>query len=1326
MSFLPGVKQKPPKEFYATSKMLILHQTGSLKIGEVIRYTVTYTPSADPILPSPPHLYLKIKNTSAIALRAAFVHGPYTLYVSACPKGFRTDEKWVGRREWGVPEFEPMLKAGASWSARLNVPECVRGDAGRGEMPGDREGLNGHMDETEGEPKSVSWVIEVSSQVIFSTSASVNYEVLVGRDEKSLNMGIGGGMGALSVKPNPVPPGTVKDHTSPKKAEGGHQRLHMKGVYSRAVKLKVEDTAALWNCPKLPEWEDEGLYRPKTKEGKVEIRSSFEDRKQAEEELKAARAKRKQKKVHLVVVTHGLHSNLGADMLYLKESIDEATIKAKADAKKRRAARREEEKKKAAAAGVSTPEHHAAERSNPDGTTKLPGQQVEEGLDESEDEEEVIVRGFSGNAVRTEKGIKYLGKRLAKYVLAMTYPDQPFRPVTRSASDIVKSAVKGNSTKVDSDLGEQVHSHSSIREEPENSDKEKLAYKITSISFIAHSLGGLTQTYAVAYIQKHSPDFFDKIKGVNFITLATPFLGLSNENPLYVKFALDFGLVGRTGQDLGLTWRAPNIAKSGWGALVSGIGEGAKHKAEKPRDPGSKPLLRILPTGPAHVALKKFRNRTVYSNVVNDGIVPLRTSCLLFLDWQGLGRVEKARRENGLVGTMAGWGWAELTGQNSSAAARRKWMEEMEQQQEAEADATPSSDSNGDENGDGTNTPTRQGRGDVVPQPDPDAVDSDVVSLKRLNAPETARARGQAPKKTARIDDTSDAPPTANTKGPLDTIMEFFTPRPRVTSSSRQKIFQRSQTMNFDDSTTPIASESTQQSESTNGSGKTKVSGTPLAQEASAPPKTSFFEAAGDLLAPPLPPLSFLVDPESRPRTIFHDRVYHPEDIPSPPRRKGTPTLLRRRTDTNMSQTSEASTNSGMSADTMRGSSGTSDDTSGLKVEEKIARAYHRDLSWRKVLVRLQPDAHNNIIVRRKFANAYGWPVVKHLCDTHFSDAEVSRYKDEQQTSKERAKAAGEPPTGTGREVDRGDVDRRAGQGDEPSAAQFLNPSYRRQTSNAEHFRGLTPTPTPLSPPNAGLGLPVDLKKPPPAPENTSRTTRTEKTEDSAQWSDADFGDSDNESEFDVNTGSPKPLPPLSMSSSTEDMRKKQEEQKSMGSSAGGWNWTEAIVGKAATTHRPRSSGRGFGSWNRGGGSFGSVGSGRGALERVRADGHSRRDSREFTLHAPSLSLEDDEEYGAGDITPTQSNIEAPEPRKLVGDEVHRAVEEGLLVTSPGEVDGSLGLGIHPPQDDGHGVAERVARLSIGGGGGGSDGKDTEPHREELKRTETFGIGKAL
>ena len=56
--------------------MLLVYQIGSVKIGEVVRYTITYTPSQDRILPTPEHLHLRIRNTTPIPLRAAFVHGP--------------------------------------------------------------------------------------------------------------------------------------------------------------------------------------------------------------------------------------------------------------------------------------------------------------------------------------------------------------------------------------------------------------------------------------------------------------------------------------------------------------------------------------------------------------------------------------------------------------------------------------------------------------------------------------------------------------------------------------------------------------------------------------------------------------------------------------------------------------------------------------------------------------------------------------------------------------------------------------------------------------------------------------------------------------------------------------------------------------------------------------------------------------------------------------------------------------------------------------------------------------------------------------------------
>ncbi|GME63966.1 uncharacterized protein LTHEOB_5357 [Neofusicoccum parvum] len=710
--------------------MLLVHQAGSVKVGEVVRYTLTYTPANDRILPSPAQLHLKIKNSSAIPLRAAYLHGPYTLHVAAYPSSFNPNRKVENPKKEGVPDFEPNLKAGGSWATRLLVPEEIRESGGKTSV----------KRTADGEPKSVTWIIEIHSQILFSNSASVSFELLVGRDERSLDYGFaavaGHGQGT---------PGQVEDHQQGKSRHEGRHPAQPKGVYSRAIRLVVDDTTSLWNKPALPEWDE--ADKPRTSRDGYEAHP------------KDANKVKRQKNIHVVIVTHGLHSNLGADMLYVKESIDAAAKQAREEAVKRRRAARRGESSEA----TVTPESQANGGNLKDSSTApLSGGQEDlygdDAEDDDPDDEEVIVRGFGGNAVRTERGIQYLGKRLAKYVLGLTYPDQPYLPIKKSMKNKMSNTF--SSGKAPADEGIPAHSGSSVHHQRHPSKHEERAYKFTSISFVGHSLGGLVQTYAIAYIHKHSPEFFHKIKPVNFICMSSPMLGLSNENPMYVKFALDFGLVGRTGQDLGLTWRPPTIARGSWAAMVSGFG--TAQKEQKAEDPGAKPLLRILPTGPAHQVLRMFRNRTVYSNVVNDGVVPLRTSCLLFLDWKGLGRVEKARRENGLVGTLASWGFAELTGQNSS---------------------------------------------------------------------------------------------------------------------------------------------------------------------------------------------------------------------PNPSR-------------------------------------------SGMRVEEKIARSYHKDLSWRKVLVRLEPDAHNNIVVRRMFANAYGWPVVKHLCDTHFADTYAARTRDEREPAVDRAAHASAANTSAGEEVE--------------------------------------------------------------------------------------------------------------------------------------------------------------------------------------------------------------------------------------------------------------------------------------------------------------------
>ncbi|KFZ06577.1 hypothetical protein V502_09900, partial [Pseudogymnoascus sp. VKM F-4520 (FW-2644)] len=156
-----------------------------------------------------------------------------------------------------------------------------------------------------------------------------------------------------------------------------------------------------------------------------------------------------------------------------------------------------------------------------------------------------------------------------------------------------------------------------------------------------------------------------------------------------------------------------------------------------------------------------------------------------------------------------------------------------------------------------------------------------------------------------------------------------------------------------------------------------------------------------------------------------------------------------------------------------------------MKVEEKIARAYHRDLSWRKVLVRLEPDAHNNIIVRRKFANAYGWPVVQHLVDTHFAGGGAALTPDDEEGNEDRATRKSQ------------------GGAEGPAPHQFLDQALRREREeevreSADHLSSLSD----------GVST------------HTHTTQRMRKPvlerTDSEVWSERDFMDSDGDSDGEV------------------------------------------------------------------------------------------------------------------------------------------------------------------------------------------------------------------
>ncbi|KAL4936993.1 hypothetical protein BDV06DRAFT_82679 [Aspergillus oleicola] len=867
-------------------EMTLIRQAGSVRVGEIIRYTLTYNPTADEVQPPPAALHVKVRNTSAIPLRAAYLHGPYTLYASCYPKSFNPNSATTYAESGSVPQFEPYLKAGGVWYARIPI--------------------SWHSRPSKNTAQYNTWIIEIISQVVFSSTASVNFEVLVNRDESSLEF--------LSTAQT-LPPSAAKLRDHWPSGSEGRQLLATKGIYSNSITLLIDDTASLWNTPHLPvsqhnhEASNVGSLTTESTAKAAGVTPKLQKPNIGESQGDC------RKKIHLVVVTHGLHSNLGADMLYLKESIDAAAFQNGKPCRKERSSSAESDYCQfRSSSHISRDDHD----------------------NQDEDDEQVIVRGFPGNAARTERGIQYLGKRLAKYVLLMTYPDQPHLPHRKpKAKNYFDNFVPWGPSEAKDLKSECSHKNAG---QSQHGTEECHPYRIARISFIGHSLGGLVQTYAIAYIQKHSPEFFDKIEPVNFVALATPFLGLSNENPLYVRFALDFGLVGRTGQDLGLSWTAPRV-RSGWETLIGGKGDSSKSQGDA--EARAKPLLRILPSGPAHEVLAKFERRTIYSNLVNDGIVPLRTSCLLFLDWKGLQRVEKARRESGIVGTMAEWGWAELTGANSKLPRLPGPASDP-----TEVTGTPQSILETVE----TTITKRSGEAALTQTLPPSP------ALPCSNAIEPAIWAKP-------LDQTGDAVLNTELKGsspqslssPLSGLLSIF--KANESGKKQAKILRRSQTI-----AAKVDSDLAQQDGPSNDH-------TSHDTGFNAPPRTTVFESAGDILMPPLPTIDYIVDPSSRPQTIFHDRIYHSEDIPPPKVKLQSSTL-------GSAQDGTASANNVELEDPAS--------EAGLKVEEKIARAYHRGISWRKVLVRLEPDAHNNIIVRRMFANAYGWPVVQHLVDTHF------------------------------------------------------------------------------------------------------------------------------------------------------------------------------------------------------------------------------------------------------------------------------------------------------------------------------------------------------
>lgn len=603
----------------------------SVKVGQLERYVITYTPAEQEISKlSLNSLWLKVRNIESLPMRAAFLMGPYILYVDVRTEDYHHSKSTFVTAD--QPKYEPNLSPGQSFNAELSLHNIK---------------------------KQYVWIVDVVSQILFNASTDVGFEILIGRNLQSLSL-----------------------------------KFDKLGSFNNQLTVNRKDTLDLWNLP-----------TPVPKNN-----------------------------THLVILTHGLHGNVGADMYYIKEQLDKSSEKSG---------------------------------------------------------DNLLVKGFPGNACKTEKGVKYLGSRVAEYVVNELYNEN-----------------------------------------------------ITKISFIGHSLGGLVQTFAIAYIEVNFPWFFERVKPVNFITLASPLLGIVTDNPAYVKAALNVGIVGKTGQDLGLQ-----------------VTE------------GKEPLLKLLPTGPTHKILKRFQNRTAYANSINDGIVPLYTSALLYLDWKGLTKVANAQRTK-----------KRSTGDSSTS----------DQTGKIRHDATPH---------------------EKVEQ----AVEDDDDMITKA---------------------------TKSFMNPFQKAMGLLAPNVQGQYNKSQKLEQDPQSVENDED--------------------------PAKQDEEAKrsfPKTSMIESAASVLLPPLPPMKYIIDPNSRPNVIIHDRIYTEADIPPKVKKKRT---FIQNLDVN---------------------------TKFEDLEEDIARQWHNGMSWRKVLVHLQPDAHNNILVRRRFANAYGWNVIDHLVENHFSEPVLATARESGESS---------------------------------------------------------------------------------------------------------------------------------------------------------------------------------------------------------------------------------------------------------------------------------------------------------------------------------------
>lgn len=139
-------------------------------------------------------------------------------------------------------------------------------------------------------------------------------------------------------------------------------------------------------------------------------------------------------------------------------------------------------------------------------------------------------------------------------------------------------------------------------------DLEKEGSRITKISIVGYSLGGLVARYAIGLL--FSNGWFDRMEPVNFTTFASPHLGV--RTPV-----------------LGVHHRVWNLL----GANTLSISGRQLFTIDTFRNT-ERPLLSVLadPGSIFMLALAKFKHRVLYANIINDRSAPYYTTSISTTD----------------------------------------------------------------------------------------------------------------------------------------------------------------------------------------------------------------------------------------------------------------------------------------------------------------------------------------------------------------------------------------------------------------------------------------------------------------------------------------------------------------------------------------------------------------------------------------------------------------------------------------------------------------------------------------------------------------------